>query len=206
MVTVDVVDDHAISRWGLQRALDGAGDIEVTGLFGAVGELKASWCRFPAPDVVVLDLYLADDLPCVDVVADLSRLAPVLTVSASRRPGDVAVCRGAGARGFVHKGSSPETLVAAVRSIQRGGLFFHGYDEPEPAATTLSNLSPRERQVLAYIAAGYTHEQAARRMGVSRHTVDTYVKRLRAKVGDGNKAHLTRMALLANVSVDPDGT
>lgn len=56
------------------------------------------------------------------------------------------------------------------------------------------HLSEREFQVLDLIASGFTHAQAARRLGISQHTVDTYVKRLRAKLGPGNKAHLVRMA------------
>lgn len=56
-------------------------------------------------------------------------------------------------------------------------------------------LSPREQEVLQFIASGMTHDQVARRVGISRHTVDTYVKRVRSKFGVGNKAELTRIAL-----------
>ncbi|MFD7685488.1 response regulator transcription factor [Streptomyces sp. NPDC059781] len=56
-------------------------------------------------------------------------------------------------------------------------------------------LSPREQEVLQFIASGMTHDQVARRVGISRHTVDTYVKRVRTKFGVGNKAELTRVAL-----------
>lgn len=56
-------------------------------------------------------------------------------------------------------------------------------------------LSPREREVVAYIAAGFTHEQTARRTGLSRHTIDTYMKRIRAKLHVGNKAELTLVAM-----------
>lgn len=202
MVTIQIVDDHVISRWGLQRALEMQPHLRVTGLFGAVGEMKRGWRRRSVPDVVVLDLYLADDLPCVDGMADIAKRTAVLVVSASRRNGDEALCRAAGARGFVHKGADPETLGAAVRSVHAGGEYFRSDDDCEATPPVLSDLSPRERQVLAYIAGGYTHEQAARRLGVSRHTVDTYLKRLRAKIGDGNKAYLTRIAMQAHVPID----
>ncbi|MCW6007305.1 helix-turn-helix transcriptional regulator [Micromonospora sp. CPCC 205371] len=56
-------------------------------------------------------------------------------------------------------------------------------------------LSTREQQVLQQIALGLTHRQIGRRLGISQHTVDTYVKRIRAKLGLGNKAELTRAAL-----------
>lgn len=59
----------------------------------------------------------------------------------------------------------------------------------------LTLLSPREEQALDFIARGFTHAQTARRMGVTKATVDTYVERIRAKLQVGNKAELTRAAL-----------
>ncbi|MEU0971308.1 helix-turn-helix transcriptional regulator [Streptomyces sp. NPDC005917] len=43
-------------------------------------------------------------------------------------------------------------------------------------------LAPRERETLKHIAAGCTYLQAARQMGLSRHTVDAYLRRIRAKL------------------------
>lgn len=59
----------------------------------------------------------------------------------------------------------------------------------------ITALSARERQVLRLIADGLTQDQTARRLGISRHTVDTYVKRVRGKLGLGNKAELVRAAM-----------
>jgi DNA-binding CsgD family transcriptional regulator len=56
-------------------------------------------------------------------------------------------------------------------------------------------LAPRERQALSLIAQGFTQAQAALRMGVSPATIDTYIKRIRRKLGPGNKAELTRRAI-----------
>jgi DNA-binding CsgD family transcriptional regulator len=61
------------------------------------------------------------------------------------------------------------------------------------------HLSEREGQVLRQISRGLTHGQIATRLGISPHTVDTYVKRIRAKLGAGNKAELTRAALLGQL-------
>ena len=68
--------------------------------------------------------------------------------------------------------------------------------EPAEAVT----LSGREEQVLRQISRGLTHGQIATRLGISPHTVNTYVKRIRAKLGVGNKAELTRAALLRRIS------
>lgn len=59
----------------------------------------------------------------------------------------------------------------------------------------LNTLSQREREALAYVAAGYTHQQTASRMRVAKSTVDTFIARIRTKLGVGNKAELTALAL-----------
>ena len=65
-----------------------------------------------------------------------------------------------------------------------------------PVATPLTIAVEGERAFIrTLIARGYTHAQAATRMGVTKATVDTYVERIRAKLQVGNKAELTRAAL-----------
>ncbi|MFE3449363.1 response regulator transcription factor [Nonomuraea sp. NPDC059194] len=58
-----------------------------------------------------------------------------------------------------------------------------------------SPLAPREAETLRHIAAGRTYSQTARRMGVSLHTIDTYLRRVRLKFGVTSKAELTRLAV-----------
>ncbi|MEV5704193.1 LuxR C-terminal-related transcriptional regulator [Actinoallomurus sp. NPDC052274] len=66
--------------------------------------------------------------------------------------------------------------------------------EPEP--------SPREEQTLELIAAGFTHAQVARRRGITKTTVGTYVERIRRKLQVGNKAELTQAALRRQFDAD----
>lgn len=56
-------------------------------------------------------------------------------------------------------------------------------------------LAPRERETLRLIASGCTYLQAARQMGLSKHTVDAYLRRIRAKLNINNTAELTRLAV-----------
>jgi DNA-binding CsgD family transcriptional regulator len=56
-------------------------------------------------------------------------------------------------------------------------------------------LAPRERETLQHIAAGRTYVQTARHMGLSKHTVDAYLRRIRAKLGITSTAELTRLAI-----------
>lgn len=56
-------------------------------------------------------------------------------------------------------------------------------------------LAPREQEALGHIAAGRTYVQTAHSMGLSKHTVDAYLRRIRAKLGINTTAELTRMAI-----------
>ncbi|MFE0276291.1 response regulator transcription factor [Streptomyces sp. NPDC058992] len=56
-------------------------------------------------------------------------------------------------------------------------------------------LAPRERETLRHIAAGHTYVQTARHMGLSKHTVDAYLRRIRAKLNINTTAELTRLAI-----------
>jgi DNA-binding NarL/FixJ family response regulator len=111
----------------------------------------------------------------------------------------------AGAMGVVSKAESGESIVRAVQMITSGSRVCGTETEPAAAVPaerthpTGCQLSEREEQVLRQIAHGLTHGQIATRLGISPHTVDTYVKRIRSKLGVGNKAELTRAALLGQL-------
>ncbi|SEP61618.1 regulatory protein, luxR family [Streptomyces sp. yr375] len=66
--------------------------------------------------------------------------------------------------------------------------------ETAPPAPRPTALSPREQEVLAHLAQGCTYRIIARRMGLSPHTVDTYVRRLRGKTGSVNRIQLAHLA------------
>lgn len=94
-----------------------------------------------------------------------------------------------------------DTMSVLMEVIQRligGDRYDSGASSKPPEV----RLSPREKEVLRLITSGYTHDQVGRRIGVSRHTVDTYVKRLRAKLNAGNKAELASAAWRLRLS-DP---
>ncbi|MHC5705875.1 response regulator transcription factor [Streptomyces tirandamycinicus] len=61
--------------------------------------------------------------------------------------------------------------------------------------TETPTLAPRERETLRHIAAGRTYVQTARHMGLSKHTVDAYLRRIRAKLNINTTAELTRLAI-----------
>ncbi|GHH80872.1 response regulator transcription factor [Streptomyces capitiformicae] len=65
-----------------------------------------------------------------------------------------------------------------------------------PAQSSRPALSSRERQILRHLAEGCTYAGTARRIGISVHTVDGYLRRIRAKTGVHTQAELIRLALM----------
>jgi DNA-binding NarL/FixJ family response regulator len=167
--------------------------------------VQPSWLA----DAVLIDadaLDLAEDL--VDV-AETAKCSAVL-ILANDACGEEDVYLRAGVAGVISKRASGEHIVDAVRTVAAGRSLNCGkVTDPtlrpgsrESASNPVAEnpgkqLSEREDQVLRQISRGLTHSQIATRLGISPHTVDTYVKRIRAKLGVGNKAELTRAALLS---------
>jgi DNA-binding CsgD family transcriptional regulator len=147
----------------------------------------------------------------VALVTAAARYRPTVVVGPSRwRLACVALAAGAVAYLATDApGVGPRlpSLIIALADRDRGVRPEGHRVRPGPPAG-LDKLSQRERETLGYIAAGYTHRQTARRMGVSKATVDTFVERVRTKLGVGNKAELTRVAMAAGDaagSPDPVG-
>ena len=157
----------------------------------------------PSSDVVALALSPGSAVPALAAIEWLARVSRVLVISGwDHGPSPVAVFK-AGASGCVTRHSDPASIRAGLEAVARGGMFvcrqlaagFQAELERAVTADTSSCLAPREIETLQWIAQGLTHGQVARRMGVSEATINTYAKRLRAKLNVGNKAQLTQMAI-----------
>ena len=198
VIRVGIIDSSPVFLIGLSQVLAADG-IRVVGARTSPDE-KAPW---PA-DAVLVDTDALAGLDELEYVSRYSKSMAVLVMSGDRTP-DEQRYLDAGAAGVISKRTPGPGIISAVRAAVAPGTR-----PPDRTATwsgkpTLhqmgSALSEREEQVLRQIAQGLTHSQIATRLGISRHTVDTYVKRIRAKLGAGNKAELTRAALLGRVNV-----
>ncbi|MFE4258297.1 response regulator transcription factor [Streptomyces sp. NPDC056883] len=69
------------------------------------------------------------------------------------------------------------------------------HTETATETATAAALAPREQEALRHIAAGCTYVQTARSMGLSKHTVDAYLRRIRAKLNINTTAEMTRLAI-----------
>jgi DNA-binding NarL/FixJ family response regulator len=192
MIRVEVLDSSPVYLYGLAHMLPRDG-IEIVGMRSAPYEDLAFAADVYLMDTCALEL-LGGEGPCY--VSKAAQLCPVLILTPTRAV-LVQTYLEVGAAGSVSKQDDVNTLVRAIR-IAADPMVAPACSGGEEAPGAKTNLSGREEQVLQYIACGYTHGQVARRLGISPHTVDTYVKRIRAKLDVGNKAELTRAAVLGN--------
>jgi two-component system invasion response regulator UvrY len=192
MIAIKIVSPYPLHSFGLTKFFD-----TVPGLHAVspVNEMLAKGVSYDLA-VVVADGRQAS----LDLVRQETRTNPVLVMGSSAEPAVIQEYLGSGVFGYVHLSVPLRTLVSAVFAVAARGHFISVEEvsepmaKPEPPADS-SGLTARENEVLAHIAAGHTHGQVARMLGISRHTVDTYVKRVRKKLGVGNKADLTRAAM-----------
>ncbi len=212
-VRVMLVDDHSLVRAGIRHVLAGTPGMEVVAEAGD-GATALRLAAESRPDLVVLDLSLPD-ASGLEITAGLRELLPqvrVLILSVHDHPEYVLGAVRAGAQGYLRKDTSPAELREGIRAVARGESYFSPpvarhltaavrgdvemSGDPEPR---LARLTPREREVLAGIAAGETSRAMAARLGLSPRTVESYREGLTRKLGIRSVAGLVRFAIEAGL-------
>lgn len=198
MIRIDILVTSPIFRIGLVQVLTGAGLKVVAERTSPDEEL--SWLA----DVALIDVDCLTSPASLAHITEVARSTPVVVLDEKQTPDSSTYLR-AGAAGVVSRVESQERILEALHAAASGEQVSP-VEVAHPVAVertvTCGRLSEREEQVLSQISRGLTHGQIATRLGISPHTVDTYVKRIRVKLGAGNKAELTRVALLGHLIPD----
>jgi DNA-binding NarL/FixJ family response regulator len=200
-----IVDDEALVRSGLAMILGSAPDIYVVATCGGAEAMSA--VRESRPHVVLLDVRMPD----VDGLTVLRRLRQLT------RPPHVAILTTfdtdeylgealrLGATGFLLKDTDPDVLVRSVRAVATGAgclssSVVRRLQRHRPptaavqAAQAVSELTPREREVLAYVGEGLSNAEIGARMDIRVSTVKDYVKAVLAKLGVANRVQAAVLA------------
>ena len=198
MKRIVVVDDHPIVVKMLSNVLNA--DYELVGESGD-GEEALHLVQTLKPDLVILDLELPklDGLSVIRAIRAKHPETRVLVLSAKPEQVMANHTRIAGANGYVSKSRGIEELCSVVRAVLLGydcfpaGICDGGRD------VALNGLSPREIEVLQYLARGMSNKSIAARLGLSDKTVSTYKTRVLDKLGVSSLAALIEYATLNNL-------
>jgi DNA-binding NarL/FixJ family response regulator len=192
-IRVVVADDQQIVREGFAALLETQDDITVVGR-AADGEEAVRVCGEQRPDVVLMDVRM----PGVDGIEATRRLAGTRVIILTTFDLDDYVydALSAGASGFLLKDAGAERLFEAVRVVADGEAllapavtrrliaeFARQRPRVRPAPERLSELTPRETEVLRLVAEGLSNTEIAERLVLSDETVKTHVSRVLFKLG-----------------------
>jgi DNA-binding NarL/FixJ family response regulator len=205
-----VVDDDVILRRRLSAILAGAGDFIVLGEAGTVAEALGLVSH--EPQLALVDLGLPDGHG-IEVIAALRERAPeakALVISVFEDRASVLGAFRAGADGYLLKDTPDDQMLAHVRETVAGEtpisaraaghlLSFVRAEQRQKPAEDAPSLSPREKELLEYLARGLARKEVAREMGISHFTVGEYLQSIYRKLSVNSRGEAVYEALRARL-------
>jgi DNA-binding NarL/FixJ family response regulator len=204
VIRILVVDDHSVVRQGIKQIVADSPDIEIVGE-AASGQEALDLVRARAFDVVILDIAMPDR-GGLDVLRELKAEKPALKVVVlSMYPEEQYAIRSLrdGASAYLTKGSPPEELILAIRTVASGKRYITPavadrlatYIEDSSQRPPHETLSDREMEVLVLIGSGKQVSDIAEELNLSTKTVSTYRSRILLKMNMETNAQLIRYSL-----------
>lgn len=204
-ITILLVDDHALVRGAIAERLGREPDLAVVGSAASADEAicKATEVRV---DIILMDI----DMPGLNSFEAARRLRTIrpetriIFLSAHTQDRYIEQALDVKAHGYLTKREPPERVVSAIREVAAGGASFSEevqsriiVDETgaKLPRSRLSKLTPREMEVLHYIARGYGKREIGKIMSLATKTVDNHTTSLMNKLSIHDRVDLTRFAL-----------
>jgi DNA-binding NarL/FixJ family response regulator len=189
-----IADDHALFRQGLRSLLVLEG-LEVVAEVEQAGSLDAALAANPC-DVLLLDLQM--EQWSMDQIPELSRKTAVVILTADERVEIGLTALRLGARAIVQKRFAIESLITAIQAVADGLVWMPpamqaalvGQDGP-----AAKKLTPRESEIVRYVAVGMRNAEVAARLSLSESTVKTHLTNIFQKLGIRDRIELTRYAI-----------
>ena len=205
-IEILLVDDHQMFRAGIRALIEAEERLTVIGEASS-GDEAVDRVRELKPDIVIMDLAMpgSNGLEATRRISALELDTHVLVLTVHAEEEYLVPVVEAGASGYLTKTSADTDLIEAIRVVSRGQVFL-----PPKAATLLlrrykdtegddsasiNDLSPREQEVLALTAEGFSSREIGEKLFISPKTVDTYRSRIMDKLGLNHRSELVRFAL-----------
>jgi DNA-binding NarL/FixJ family response regulator len=205
-IRIFLADDHAVLRTGLKMFINSQPDMVCVGEAGDGKNTVVQASRLH-PDLLLLDLSMPG-ISGLEALPEIRRQIPetrILVLTMHTEEDYLRQALSQGAAGYVLKQAVDQELLSAIRAAMRGEVYIHPamthaiLDQMvsfsrQPEGCPEGNLSDRERQVLQWVARGYTNQEVADKLSLSVKTVETYRSRATSKLGLKSRAALVRYA------------
>ncbi|GAA1692740.1 response regulator transcription factor [Microbacterium sediminicola] len=220
MIRIVIADDQSLIRSAVRALLEAQPDFEIVADVDD-GAAAVAAVQAAAVDVVVMDIRMPvlDGIAATTAICDDPALAGtrVLILTTFEEDDYLVAALRAGASGFIGKGSEPDEIVRAVRVTHSGdallsptatrSLIGRYLDASPPPGRTradrslLTQLTPREAEVLALVATGRSNDEIAADLWISPATAKTHVNRIMTKLGARDRAQLVVWSYEAGIVV-----
>ncbi len=200
-----LVDDHSVLRSGLKMIINSQKDMVVIGEAdsGTSALAKVKQCN---PDIVLLDISMPK-MSGLEVLTKILKIssAKILMLTMHADEKYLQESLKAGASGYVLKQAADTELLQAIREVAKGEIYLDSnlaqnlvksiYGPRKEAKNADSILTEREKEVLRYVALGYTNKEIGETLLVSVKTVETHKSRIMEKIQCYKRSELVRYAL-----------
>jgi DNA-binding NarL/FixJ family response regulator len=178
---IAIVEDNKVIRESLMEFIQADSECECVFACSTAEEALKEIPKHQ-PAVVLMDIQLPD-ISGIECTAHLKQLMPsvqIVIVTVYEDSERIFKALRAGACGYILKRGIPEELISAIRGVRNGGAPMSGeiarkviasFQEPVTTAAEMEDLSPREREILELLAAGFPNKQIAARVGLTNGTV-----------------------------------
>ena len=198
-IRVASVDDHELMRNGIRFVLLAFDDLEMVGE-AKRGREAVQMCQDVKPDVVLVDMKMAglDGIKTTAAIKQASPDVQVLILTTFHDQNLVRQAMRAGAIGYILKDSSKDELANAIRAANAGQTTISAdvaqdlLVDPTDATTELTD---REREVLALLVKGMSNKEIAKQLHRSPFTVRHHVSQLIKRLGAANRAEVAAIAV-----------
>ena len=208
VITILVVDDHALFREGLRQLINAYGTLRIVGE-AATGTEACERAEREQPDIVLLDLDLGTHSG-LDALPELLRRAPrarVIVLTGVRDPVLHRRAVSLGAAGLVRKEDAADVMARAIEKVHAGEVWLEPTlivqalaesrrsAAPDLDAERISSLTRREREVISLLAQGLRNRQIGERLFISETTIRHHFTSIFSKLGVRDRLELTLYAL-----------
>jgi DNA-binding NarL/FixJ family response regulator len=196
-IRILIVDDHPVVRSGLVALFDSQPDMTVVAS-AADGIEAVEMVRRHAPDVALMDLRMPvmGGVEAIRAIKGLHASCHVIVLTTYDGDEDIYQAIEAGAQGYLLKAAPEAELFQAVRQVHAGYRYLPaGIARALESRTPNSDLTPRERQILALIAKGLSNRAIGNALGISEGTVKCHVNTILARLGVADRTQAAVTAL-----------